>query len=483
MPVTTSSPDKTPLRRLHWYALLAYTLILIASRLPFISAGYGMHIDTWAVSKAAKHIATTGQYSFSRSPGYPVHEILCALIWKGGPAALNGLSAAFSVAGFIIFALILRHYGCRQYALGSLAAFFAPVIYLNSISSKDYVLSLTFVLAALLLVLRRRTLLAGIALGLAAGCRSTYCLMALPLCLAMLSRDSLKTSWRQMLLLCLTGAATALLCFAPVLFTYGKNAFIFHTLSFEEMIFGNYLVLVSRFTRRIWGDFGALAIAVAVLTVPYFKFSNPSLRQSPGPWSFASWLSVIGIYCPLYYLVPWDPAYLIPTIPFVILLLARFLDQRLFIAVCLCIILSSFAGIGKPYGLKAGPIIQDHRGRLQQLAFLEQSIVTIEAEAQKHAKTVVILGPDYRPMSDLFASRTKNKSIQYVFYLPEQQTRASIAAGIQVLYMPSVLETTMYYQKIDLRKIGARPVWPALDKKGRAPMTSEVEKATRPLWE
>lgn len=96
------------------YACMLMLVCVALSQLPFLDAGYGMHVDAWRVARAGRHIAQTGEYEVSRFPGYPVHEIVFSCFWKGGPVASNALSAAFSLATVLATWLIARRLQCRD---------------------------------------------------------------------------------------------------------------------------------------------------------------------------------------------------------------------------------------------------------------------------------------------------------------------------------------------------------------------------------
>ena len=68
-------------------------LFVLATRLPFIFEGYGIDGDSWSVAITARHLHDTGEYTASRLPGYPVHEVLSSFFIDMGPAGLNLLSA------------------------------------------------------------------------------------------------------------------------------------------------------------------------------------------------------------------------------------------------------------------------------------------------------------------------------------------------------------------------------------------------------
>ena len=87
--------------------LLAAALVLL-TRLPFLGPGYGADPDSWRVAWAARAIATTSRYEASRFPGYPLQEFASSLVWRGGPLALNGMSALLSAIGAGFFALTMR---------------------------------------------------------------------------------------------------------------------------------------------------------------------------------------------------------------------------------------------------------------------------------------------------------------------------------------------------------------------------------------
>ncbi len=103
-------------------------VFVLLSRLPFLDAGYGVNIDAWRVARAARTIALSHRYEASRLPGYPVQEFICAALWggkselvewKAGPVVLNGASALMGAAAVILFALVARGSGCKNYLLAA----------------------------------------------------------------------------------------------------------------------------------------------------------------------------------------------------------------------------------------------------------------------------------------------------------------------------------------------------------------------------
>ncbi|NIT61732.1 MAG: hypothetical protein GWN00_37695, partial [Aliifodinibius sp.] len=163
--------------------ILGFAILIFCSRLPFLSAGYGNDPDAWQMANAARHIAAMGEYRASRLPGYPIPEMVYALIWSSGPFTFNGITAFLSAVGFIFFVLILRVIRSQNYILGGLALAFSPTIFINSTNAMDYIWGLTFILGSVYFVLIDRTLIAAILLGFAIGSRITSGAMLLPLSL------------------------------------------------------------------------------------------------------------------------------------------------------------------------------------------------------------------------------------------------------------------------------------------------------------
>src|SRR5438552_3382929 len=133
--------------RLAW-ELTALFIIVLLSRMPFLNAGYGLHPDAWRVARTARHLSQTGEYIFSRPPGFPLHELMCAAVWKAGAIGLNGVSAVASAAAAVLLAFYAWRSGCRDYLLTALALAFTPAFFINSVSAKDFTLTLAFVLGS-----------------------------------------------------------------------------------------------------------------------------------------------------------------------------------------------------------------------------------------------------------------------------------------------------------------------------------------------
>jgi hypothetical protein len=315
--------------------------IVLLSRFPFLDAGYGNDWDAWAIASTAKHLSLTGEYAASRLPGYPVPEFAYSLIWRAGPLALNGLTAVLSAIGIAFFSLSLRQLGYKSIILPSLALAFIPVVYINSTTSMDYVWALSFILASLYFMIIRYPFTSGVLLGVAIGCRITSAALVVPFALLLLLlnkewpaalRDSVRFSMAAGLL-----GATA---FIPVFLVYGWSF-----LSLAEGGYPPLLGIIRVVTVDVWGLVGLIALLIAAVgmarqvlaprTAGFVDSREEALRC-------LAWVSALFLLGAIFLRLPHEAGYLIPALPFVLLLLGRFLQMTVFKIVCGVLILSPF---------------------------------------------------------------------------------------------------------------------------------------------
>jgi hypothetical protein len=232
--------------------------LVFVTRLPFLGAGYGADPDAWRVAWASRVLATTGHYEASRFPGYPLHEMVSSLAWRGGPIALNGLTALLLGVGAACFARTMGRLGSRDDVLAALALASTPAIFLASVTAMDYVWALGLALAALDFAVRGRALAAGLLMGLAIGCRITSAGLIAPIALVVAGAcppgARLHTAAR------FAGVALGVgaLAFLPVFLTYGPGFLRFYQFGYPRAIY-----VLKNASVDLWGIPGFIAIALA----------------------------------------------------------------------------------------------------------------------------------------------------------------------------------------------------------------------------
>lgn len=432
------------------------TLAVAVSRLPFLGAGYGRDPDAWRVAMIARELLETGAYGPSRLPGYPVQEFSTALIVRAGPWAVNGMACLMSCVAAAAFAVWLRRLGVKHYLLVALGFACVPVVYVNSTSGMDYVWALSFALCAVAFATCERPLASGLCAGLAIGTRMTSGALLLPLALLIVPNLA---SWRQrvraVLLLGVPAVAVGGLCYVPIFASYGTHFFPepprHGSADFESLW---------RATVEVWGLVGCVAVAgaavAALVTVVRCRgraqgklesCSNERERR----WVSAACATAILLYTLAYARMPLEAGYLVPVVPFAIVLLALWLTPsvRLVFACLLC--LSPYVGSWSP-GLRwPGPIFEDHATREAHLVRVEK---IIRAAHELPPDSVVLAGHQLpqivvtlgwgNPECDRFISLILNKAqyqklkrehraVYFVDRSTERYQRRAYAADLHAL--------------------------------------------------
>lgn len=317
-----------------------FALAIFLSRLPFLSQGYGLDGDSWSVAITARNIAATGVYEVSRFPGYPVQEYICSLFYNGTAWRLNLLTAIISTIGILFFALTLTVWKFKKVFLAAAALAFVPIIYINSTTTIDYVWALSFLLISLYCVARYNAILAGVFLGLAIGCRITSGAMLIPFAIMILQAGERRENIIRLVKLVLAALITGVLLFYPVYSKYGPEFFMYYDLPYPSIA-----KVLYKFFIETWGLVGlsALFISVAVFFLP--RGSTPRKYLFPRSINekyVVAWLIAIDLYIIAFLKVPMESGYLIPVIPFVLLVFGKYLYSSAFSFLSIMLILSSF---------------------------------------------------------------------------------------------------------------------------------------------
>jgi hypothetical protein len=441
-PIDRQAPRLPSLRISNFkFRLFLLCAAVLLTRLPFLGAGYGLHADNWRIALAARHTAQTGVYEASRFPGYPIQEYVCSWFWKTGPFGLNLLDALFCTAAALIFALICIEYGMAEWWLAGLTLAFVPVLYVNSVSSKDFPWALAFLLAAWWCAMRKKPACTGLLLGLAMGCRITSGAAALPIALLLIEGAENRVAIRRVLLTGLVAATVVVAAFIPVYLRYGAGFLSFYA----EHAFPGPLQIAARMTLEVWGLFGLLGLGTALLA----SLAPTATRPPVSSRHLLAWAAMLVVYAVAFFCLPDEAAYLIPAIPFTLLLAWHFAPRWAFRACCALIIVSPFLTW---YG--AGPIIQDHR---QRLATDRQIAGFLHFSSLVSGSNAYIVGSWAPPIALLTADAPpRNTKFIYLIDTPAQLDQLT-AQGWHVWYLPLMREFNARYG-FDIAAHGARDV-------------------------
>ncbi len=442
------------------YGLLV--LFVLASRLPFIFAGYGIDGDSWSVAITARHLHDTGEYTASRLPGYPVHEVLASFFIEWGPAGLNMLSALFSAMGVLFFALTLRQLRFKQIFLASIALSMVPVLYIQSTTAIDYVIALAFILGGLYFLLTNKIIAAGVFVGLAIGTRITSGAMLIPFSILLLDNKDLKVNLRKIAVLFTAGILTGALLFLPVFMTYGISFFTYYNVPYPSVA-----KVLYKFFIETWGVIGfiGLVISTGLLFLPNRiterKFLFP---RAVNEKYVISWLVAIDLYIIAFLKLPMESGYLIPIIPFVILIFGKYLYDTAFVFLCAMLIVSplvctisprerfdavtpsavSFdfrmAGENLYFDVLKGPVLSYESRRKNGVEFTDKLLSSFDTMQEK---SVVVAGKWYNQLTVRCKDVSKLKTTLHD-YLSEEEAVFYYAKGYRIYYLPK----QDYYNKI-----------------------------------
>ncbi len=500
-----------------------------------------MDPDAWRVASIAHYLAHTGAYVVSRFPGFPVHEYLTSLLIHGGPVATNLASALFSAFAVFFFLLILRKLGCRDAWLAGLALACIPIVFITSTVTLDAQWALALLLAATYLALQRHPWLTGICLGLATGCRISSVILVIPLCMVIYyqirqqeaaagaadeaareeveevkpvqatpvnvpleaalteepgseefeaeeaeeEEQPMDPAQRAVLITVLVTLAASVICFFPLVQHYGFAFFRFN--NDPPPLY----VQMRHFTTDTWGVLGCLALLLALASqlLPALRRGDRTFPVPPERPMRLAWIVALVETVLLFIYLPHQAMYLIPCLPFALLLLGYLLPRRIFQAFCVALIISPFCftlrsplyppGPGTPpFRLmgqtfrvySSGPILDDHHQRQEQRRFLLRTFAF--AESQRSRSWLIVLG--YWPELNMVALEHGFVMLPYnanALYRQGNDLENNFITRDQALtvVMTSVMTREMFkvclqHKDIAIYFLPGEPGWPGADK-------------------
>ena len=457
------------------YGLFFFVVLL--SRIPFLFSGYGLDGDSWAVALAAKQWSNTGVYEASRFPGYPVHEWLARLFISDSYFTLNLLTAVVSSLGVMFFVMALRELKFRSSFLAGFALACVPVVYIQSTTVIDYCLAMAFQLMAFYFLVKEKRILAGIFLGIAIGTRITSGAMLLPFTIVLFEFDGLRNNLVRMLRLVLPAVVVGAICFLPVYLHYGAGFLDYYDVPYPSVSRVFYKLFI-----EVWGLIGvfALVLAVVLLFLPdRWTSGNYLFPRAVNAKYVVAWLVAIDLYIIAFIKLPMESGYLIPMVPFVIMLFGRFLVRPAFGLFCLLLMAASFFMSVSPMNRReaAKPTFAAVQmkvgGEDLNVDFLRGPVMTYElrrrnameyfnevlevADTFTH-RAVLVAGQWYNPLLELCGNSLIG-NVQLVAHIDERQLLTYYAKGNELYFLDRQNETNRMVKGVDPEMYGARPLF------------------------
>lgn len=305
-------------------------VILIATvvYIPFLFLGYGSDMDTYNVLQVGTHFAKTLDYVPSRGPGFFVFETLEYFFNLAGGSLLTNLSVMImSLVTLYGFMRLCRQFNIPHARLLGLLLAVHPYHWVNSTCTMDYLFAIGFVFLGIIQVMRGRYFTAGAAMALGIGSRLTAAVTAggFLAWYFLISPEERK----KLLVTGITAAIFSIIFYLPpASFTEWTTRFMTPTVGGQE--FWTPYLRVGRFVYKniyFWGPAAALILSwgftLGILRKHFLP--HPENRGLP-----ILAILVIAAYELFYFGIPTEPAYLLPTVPFWLILMgSTFKEKRL----------------------------------------------------------------------------------------------------------------------------------------------------------
>jgi hypothetical protein len=330
------------LKKLQQYDIYLLALVMY---IPFIFLGYGSDMDTYRVLWTGQRMATLLDYVPSRPPGFLVFETITYFLNIFGGSLLTNLGAV-CMSLVIIYSLktILETYQIPNKKLLLMILMVQPYYWVNSTCTMDFLFALGFSFLAFTLLLQGKGAFGGIAMGLAIGSRISSGLACAGFLLFLFI--TLPKLRRQLIL---AGGVTAVM---TVLVFLPSADFAGWSMRFLKPAVGGaeYWSLFLRAGRFVYKSltfwsFPVILVFVAAAVIAVRRFGQ--IRRSSQASVFIFSAIMLLAYEAFYFYIPTEPGYLLPTVPFVIILLGVILaDRRWALAGIVCLLLvSNFVSI------------------------------------------------------------------------------------------------------------------------------------------
>ncbi|MBP9675599.1 MAG: hypothetical protein KBD67_02585 [Anaerolineaceae bacterium] len=361
-----------------WQILLIAAVIYI----PLAFLGFGSDSDSLSVARVGQHYIETLDYVPSRLPGFFVHELFVFILNLLGGSLLSNL-------GSVAMALITLA-SCRKLSqslhvphatLLTIIMMVQPFFWVSAASTIDYLWALGFALLGFNLLLKRKYTLASLSLAAAIGSRlSTILVIGIFLVFLFFTYHDMR---RKLLLTTLATAVIAFLFYIPPIDFLEWDMSRWLVLSTGNPELWTPLLRLGRFAYKNLMFFSLPVILWGICMVSGLLLKKEKPIHFRGDGVF--WLSVSAILAVqvLFFRFPIEMEYLLPLLPFFLILTAKLFPNKfwqLWLLLAL-VLLSNFIWINPArsitpnqtseviYGLwlEPGYLLQDIAARLAQI--------------------------------------------------------------------------------------------------------------------
>ena len=354
--------------------------VVLAGRVPLLGNGYGSDDDAWRNAVAALRMHAVGHYVPSRIPGFPVYEGLLVPLIPFGAVATNALSVFAGLVAAWFFLRAARRGGAKSPVWLAAAFCFSAPVWVEASQTMDYAVGLAFLLASYDAWLRRKYVPAGVLLALAAGCRATLGVLVLPALAGMALR---RERGRTGLAFVAATVLPAAVVFLPPLLspaTRGMEGQFEAHVALHHATPAAVPDLLRRVGVFLFGKPGLIVLGLGLVAAASRVYrrrgspragaqengEGPADRRLPETAFEASGVIVVTV---LFLLMPYEPAYMMPALPLVLLLVGRVLSRSWTATLALALATAVFmTPVLETRRVVPGRLFQEVRARRADLA-------------------------------------------------------------------------------------------------------------------
>ena len=443
----------------HYLNYVSLFAIVLLSRLPFLAAGYGVEEDSWGMINALQRMHANGVFEISRFPGHPVLELVYYFLPGHSYFIFNFCTALISSIGFVFFAAALKELGFKNFFWPSIALAFIPVVYIKCTDTMDFTWGLGFMLISFYCIVKNKWWPAGLFLGLAIGARFTSALFIVPL-IFLFFDYRIKGAYKSLFIFLISTVVVALFCFLQTILNYNSAVYV------VPFLFG-YPDAIKTLYKLSIGVFGLTGLVVITfLLLKTFVFKGPPkkqfvkynkpLRLLPSfKIKLFMWTGLL-FFSAIFFWQPHKSAYLIPALPFVVMLIEFYSRQRYSILFALGMTVSCFfVGINlqddfrgaKPSALAKtisiasqkitvdllnGPVLSNHSQRIQKMNFANEVIQKVQSINQP----ALIVAGWWINEIEILSGIKKSVNIRYCYFADEAELKNEKQKGVFIYYLP-----------------------------------------------
>ncbi|MCW8133066.1 MAG: hypothetical protein KIS92_22150, partial [Planctomycetota bacterium] len=227
--------------------------------------------------------------------------------------------------------------------------------------------------------------------------------------------------------------------------------------------------------EELWGRVGLIAWAGTLTAWLWRRIRRgdpPAAERALNADARTAWWAGLGLFVLLFLCVPLDAGYLIPALPFALLLAASFLERRMFRVLCVLLAAASLLSLGRA-GPQAGPLLYDLGLRRFTNARLERAL----AAAQRLDRPALIVCGVHQPgfigrLPDAEFARTFDAEAmeakhplpfgpaRLVYTITRQEAQDARAQGEALYYLADQDAYNYAVTGFDPKEFGAVPLAP-----------------------